>query len=54
MAISIFNNFFHRLNTSNYFIGIMMLMLNIGSKYLVQEFGSTIDFFFNLKIIGDF
>ena len=45
------NKFFHQLNTNNYFIGITMIMLNIGSKYFVQEFGSSIDFFFNLKIM---
>ena len=45
------NKFFHHLNTSNYFIGLMMIMLNIGSKYLTHEFGSTIDFFFNIKIV---
>tara|TARA_B110000046_G_C12833376_1_gene330366 strand:+ start:109 stop:501 length:393 start_codon:yes stop_codon:yes gene_type:complete len=45
------NKFFHKLNTSNYFIGLMMIMLNIGSKYFIQEFGASIDFFFNLKIM---
>ena len=45
------NKFFHQLNTSNYFIGLMMIMLNIGSKYFIQEFGASIDFFFNLKIM---
>ena len=45
------NNFFQKLNNSAYFIGLMMLLLNIGSKYIVQEFGSSIDFFFNIKII---
>jgi hypothetical protein len=26
-------------------------MLNIGSKYFIQELGASIDFFFNLKIM---
>ncbi len=46
-----FDKFFHNLNTSNYFIGIMMILLNIGSKYFVQELGSSLDAFFNIKII---
>ena len=29
----------------------MMILLNIGSKYFVQEFGSSVDFFFNIKIV---
>lgn len=45
------NKFFHSLNTSNYFIGFMMIMLNIGSKYFIQEFGKSIDAFFNIKVV---
>ena len=29
---------FQALNTSTFFIGIMMLLLNIGSRYIVHEF----------------
>ena len=49
--MTILDNFLNKLNTSNYFIGIMMILLNIGSKYFVQELGSSVDYFFNLKII---
>ena len=42
---------FNKLNTSHYFIGIMMILLNIGSKYFMQEFGTTVDFILNVKII---
>tara|TARA_B110000046_G_C12708255_1_gene279463 strand:+ start:148 stop:543 length:396 start_codon:yes stop_codon:yes gene_type:complete len=43
--------FLKRLNSNNYFIGLMMILLNIGSKYFVQELGNTADYFFNFKII---
>lgn len=42
---------FAKLNHNNYFIGVMMILLNIGSKYFMQEFGTTVDFVFNIKII---
>ena len=42
---------FHYLNTNNYFIGFMMILLNLGSRYFVQEVGSSIDFFLNIKLI---
>ena len=42
---------FSKLNNNNYFIGIMMILLNIGSKYFMQEFGTTVDFVLNIKII---
>lgn len=29
---------FQALNTSTFFIGIMMLLLNIGSRYIIHEF----------------
>ena len=31
---------FQALNTSTFFIGIMMLFLNIGSRYIVHEFSN--------------
>ena len=49
--VNYLESFFHTLNTSSYFAGIMMILLNIGGKYFVQEFGTTIDFIFNLKIV---
>ena len=45
------NTVFNKLNSNNYFIGIMMILLNIGSKYIAQEFGGTIDFFLNIKVV---
>ena len=39
------------LNRNNYFIGIMMILLNIGSKYYSQEFGRIIDWVFSMKIM---
>jgi hypothetical protein len=45
------DNIFRRLNTNTYFIGLMMLLLNIGSKYIIQEMGNSVDYFFNLKVI---
>ena len=32
---------FQALNTSTFFIGIMMLLLNIGSRYIVHEFSDN-------------
>ena len=43
--------FLKKLNSSNYFIGLMMILLNIGSKYFVQDLGNTMDYFFNFKIV---
>lgn len=42
---------FKYLERNNYFIGIMMILLNIGSKYFIQEFGSSVDYAFNSKIV---
>lgn len=45
------DQFFHSLNTSAYFAGIMMILLNIGSRYFMQELGSSADAFFNMKVV---
>ena len=42
---------FTKLNNNNYFIGLMMILLNIGSKYFMQELGTTVDYVLNIKII---
>ena len=47
----ILDNIFMFLNNNNYFIGLMMIFLNLGTKYLMQEFGGIIDYIFNHKII---
>ena len=49
--INIIDNIFSILNNNNYFIGLMMILLNLGTRYLIQEFGILIDFIFNFKII---
>ena len=49
--ISYLDSYFYQLNNNNYFIGIMMVLLNIGTKYVMQEFGEVIDFVFNIKFI---
>ena len=52
--MNIFNkvdNYFDKLNNSKYFIGIMMIMLNIGSKYLFEEFGEIHNLLLTKKII---
>lgn len=50
-TISQLDSYLLVLNNNNYFIGIMMILLNIGTKYLMQEFGQVIDFVFNIKFI---
>ena len=42
---------FHYLNTSNYFIGLMMIFLNIGSRYFSQEFGSVLESVLNNQLV---
>ena len=49
--ISTLDRYFFLLNNNSYFIGIMMVILNIGTKYLMQEFGETINYIFNIKFI---
>ena len=45
------DNLFNKLNANTYFIGLMMLLLNIGSKYIIQDMGKSVDYFFNLIVI---
>ena len=49
--INVFNELFKTLNTSNFFIGIMMIILNIGSKYIGEELEKSHKHFFNTKIM---
>lgn len=49
--IELLDSIFFHLNTNSYFIGIMMIVLNIGTRYLMQEFGSVFDFVFNIRLI---
>ena len=39
------------LNTSNFFIGIMMILLNVGSKYVLMEFSDTHEKFLSNNIV---
>ena len=41
----------NNLNNNKYFIGIMMVLLNLGSRYIFLELGKTHDMFFNHKIV---
>ena len=45
------NNNFNKLNNSKYFIGVMMILLNIGSKYLFDEFGELHNLLLTKKTI---
>ena len=49
--INLIDSVFNILNNNNYFIGLMMILLNLGTRYLIQEFGLLIDFVFNFKIV---
>ena len=39
------------LNNNKYFVGIMMILLNLGSRYIFLELGKVHDQFFNQKIV---
>lgn len=39
------------LNNNKYFIGVMMVLLNVGSRYIFLELGKIHDDFFNQKIV---
>jgi len=45
------DNYFNNLNNNKYFIGCMMILLNIGSKYLFEEFGELHNLLLTKKII---
>ena len=45
------NNLIENLNSSKYFAGIMMLLLNVGSKHISKELSFLQDDFLNHKII---
>ena len=49
--INVFNELFNTLNTSKFFIGIMMIILNIGSKYIGEELQKSHKNFFNTTIM---
>jgi hypothetical protein len=49
--LSILDNKFNSLNNSKYFIGLMMILLNVGSKYLFDEFGELHNLLLTKKII---
>ena len=53
IRIMIFN-FFNTLNQSKYFAGIMMIVLNLGSKYITMELSENHDELFKNKIIRRF
>ena len=45
------NYVINSLNTSNFFIGIMMILLNVGSKYVLMEFSDTHEKFLSNNIV---
>ena len=45
---------FNTLNQSKYFAGVMMLLLNLGSKYISMELSETQDELFKNKVIRRF
>ena len=49
--LNVIKEVFETLNTSNFFIGIMMVLLNIGSKYLEEDLQKSHKLFFNSKIM---
>ena len=52
--MEVLNNLYfyiNNLNTNKYFMGIMMILLNLGSRYIFLELGKSHDIFFNNKIV---
>jgi len=49
--IDVFNELVKTLNSSNFFIGIMMIILNIGSKYIEIDLGKNHKQLLNNKIM---
>ena len=45
------NYLVNQLNSNKYFVGIMMVMLNLGSRYIFLELGKVHDQFFNQKYV---
>ena len=45
------NMFMENLNRSKYFAGVMMILLNLGSRFLVSELSETQEQFLNNSII---
>jgi len=41
----------NNLNNNKYFVGLMMIILNVGSKYLLEEFGELHNMILTKKII---
>jgi hypothetical protein len=52
--MEVLNNLYfyiNNLNSNKYFMGIMMILLNLGSRYIFLELGKSHDMFFNNKIV---
>ena len=50
-VIDVIRELFNTLNSSNFFIGIMMIILNIGSKYIEIDLGKNHKQLLNNKIM---
>ena len=49
--VNYFNYLLAQLNNNKYFVGMMMVLLNLGSRYIFLELGKVHDQFFNQKIV---
>ena len=45
------NYLINQLNNNKYFVGMMMVLLNLGSRYIFLELGRFHDQFFNQKLV---
>jgi hypothetical protein len=52
--LNVFNELFNTLNSNNFFIGIMMIVLNLGSKYIEIDLGNNQKKLLNNKIMRRF
>ena len=52
--LTVFNELFNTLNSNNFFIGIMMIVLNLGSKYIEIDIGNNQKKLLNNKIMRRF
>lgn len=49
--INLLDYLFFNLNNNSYFVGIMMILLNLSAKYIMMDFGIIIDYIFRIKLI---
>ena len=49
--INLLDYIFISLNNNSYFVGIMMILLNLSAKYIMIDFGNIIDYVLRIKLI---